>query len=656
MQSILCLEFAVDLSESQKSLVNQWLESSRVIYNRGLAELEDWDRNTGYYVPKAMSDRVNDKGESVPYYAPVCQLPWKMYRDDAGNNIPYSEILSDYSRWYVKQAPSVKVKTPAEQKDSWGWKMESASGYSCPRPVGYNEPLLKAWQLQASGGLGRVAKGDYWRSERVLAMPYKFRAGVLTMLETPWQEYLKSRMGKSDGPKRGKPKPKRKSDTIDTIIHPNPKGVVVHDGKDFLKGIPQIGRVRVPKLSRRWRNPDGSFPPIATFKIIRRHGRYFVQLTGTLERSFPVKRTTQAVGIDPGLAQEFSLSTGEQIAPKKFYRKSEDKRAKLQREIAHKRIHNLILWLNHLDRSVDDVKALIAIKDDDAKQLLITKTEAAIVELIGGSRLNRLKYGIPKSNRLAVLELRLKKLDRMAGSQRKAEDDKLTSRIVCNYGAIAVEDGLQSANLKKKAKAKLDEQGRYTKNNANAKSGLAKSLSDASPGRKIAMLKHKSNRSGRAFAKVPSPYTSIACPVSAPDKGFDKWVKEKHCTSNLDGDRMYRSDAGWVIDRDLNSGVNIELIAFGGDVNFTLSANANRARVLCCKYSLTQKDGWKPRWASKLSTAKWIEIRDSVLSAITAESGGVVDIAAATKKPDRRKSAAKKVADGGSKVVPLQQT
>jgi transposase len=654
MNTILCLEFAAEFSSEQKTLIDQWLESSRVIYNRGLAELEDWDRNTGYYVPKGVSDRVNQKGEAVPYYAPVCQLPWKMYRDADGNNIPYSEILSDYSRWYVKQAPLVKVPTPAEQKDSWGWKMEGASGYSCPRPVDYSEPLLKSWQLQSAGGLGQVAKGDYWRNGQILEMPYKFRAGVLTMLETPWQEYLKSRMGKSDGPKRGKPKPKRKSDTIDTIIHPNPKGVVVHDGKDFLKGIPQIGRVRVPKLSRRWRDPDGSFPPISTFKIIRRHGRYFVQLTGALERSFPVKRTFQAVGIDPGLAQEFSLSTGEQIAPKKFYRKSEDKRTKLQREIAHKRTHNLILWLNHNDRTVNDIKTLIAVKDDDAKQLLTAKTEAAIVELIGGSRLNRLKYGIPKSNRLAVLELRLKKLDRMTGSQRKAEDDKLTSRIVRNYGAIAVEDGLQSANLKKKANAKLDDQGRYTKNNANAKSGLAKSLSDASPGRKIAMLKHKSNRSGRAFVKVPSPYTSIACPVSAPDKGFDEWVKEKHYTSNLDGDRMYRSDAGWIIDRDLNSGVNIELMAFGGDLDYKLSANANRARILCCKYSLTQKNGWKPRWASKLSASKWIEIRDTVLAGIVADNGGAIDIDAGQIRSDRRKSAAKMLDGGASKVVPLQ--
>jgi len=654
MQSILCLEFAAEFSTEQKTLIDQWLESSRLIYNRGLAELEDWDRNTGYYVPKGMSDRVNQKGEPTPYYAPACQIPWKMYRDDDGNNVPYSDILSDYSRWYVKEAPSVKVPTPAEQKDSWGWKMEGASGYSCPRPVDYQEPLLKVWQLQAAGGLGQVAKGDYWLNEKILEMPYKFRAGVLTMLETPWQEYLKSRMGKSDGPKRGKPKPKRKRDTIDTIIHPNPKDSVIHDGKDFLSGIPKLGRVRIPKLSRRWRNPDGSFPPIMTFKIIRRHGKYFVQLTGQLERSFPVKPSNRSVGIDPGLAQEFSLSTGEQIAPKKFYRQSEKQRAVLSREIAHKRTHNLILWLNHPDRTVDDIKAVIPIKPNDAKTLLNAKTEAAIVELIGSSRLNRLKYSIPASQRLKALELRLSKLDRMTGSRRKAEDDKLTSRIVRNYGAIAVEDGLQSPNLKKKSKAKTDEQGRYAKNGAAAKSGLAKSLSDASPGRKIAMLKAKSIRSGRDFAKIPSPYTSIACPVSAPATGFDKWVKGKHYTSNLDGDRMYRSDAGWVIDRDLNSGVNIELTAFGCNLNVQLSENANRARILCCKYSLTQKDNWKPHWASKVSTAKWIEIRDSVLAGIAAKNGGVVDIGSAQGKPDRRKSVAKSITQKASKVLSSQ--
>lgn len=654
MESILCLEFGAEFTSEQKRLIDRWLDISKLIYNRGLAELEDWDRSYGFYVPKGVSDRVNDKGEPKPYYAPVCQLPWKMYRDDDGNNVPYNDIVSDRSWWYVKEARRVRVPTPAEAKDSWGWELDGGSGYSCPLPVDYKEPLLKAWQLQAAGGLGQVAKGDYWWNPDVLEMPYKLRAGVLTMLETPWQEYLKSRMGKSDGPKRGKPRMKRKRDDVNAIIHPNPKTSIVHDEKDWLRGIPKIGRVKVPGLKRRWCNPDGSFPEIATFKIIKRHGKYFVQLTGKLERSYPVKKNNKSTGIDPGLAQEFSLSTGEQIAPNKFYRKRQKQREKLQRQIAHKRNHNLILWLNHPDRRVDDIHALIRVKQDDAFKLMCCTTEKEIIEIVGSVRLNKLKFGIPQSKRLQVLELRAKRLERMVGAQRKAEDDKLTSRIVREYGAIAVEDGLQSVNLRKRAAAKKDEQGRYTKNNAKAKSGLAKSLADASPGRKISMLQRKSKRSGREFNKVAAPYTSIACPVSAPAKNFKKWVEEKHYTSNLDGDRMYRSDCGWTIDRDLNSGVNIELISFGWDLTKQLSANADRARKMCCKYSLTQESDWKPHWAAKLSNKKWIEIRDAVIADVVAKSGGIADAKLATDTHDRRNVRTKAKAQAIQGVLQLQ--
>ena len=619
MEYILCLEFPIGLDTEQKHLIDRWLEVSRLIYNRGLAELEDWDRNTGYYVPKGVSDRLNEKGEPKPYYAPVCQLPWKMYRDADGNNIPYSEILSDWSRWYVKEAKRVRVPTPAEAKDSWGWQMEGASGYSCPIPVDYKEPLLKNWQLQAAGGLGQVAKADYWRNPEVLGMPYKLRVGVLSMLETPWQEYLKSRIGKSEGPRRGKPKPKRKRDLVEAVIHPNPKNAIVPDGKDWLRGVPKIGRVEVPGLKRRWRNPDGSIPEIVTFKIVKRNGDYRVQLTGRLVRSYPVKQNNKSTGIDPGLTQEFSLSTGEQIAPKKFYRRQQRQREKLQRQIAHKLTQNLILWLNHPDRSVNDVQSLINVSQPDAAALMQCKTEKAVIDLVGSSRMNRLKFGIPQSNRIKVLQLRAKLLERMVAGQRKAEDDKLTSKIVREYSAIAIEDGLQSANLKKRPDAKKDDQGKYTKNNAKAKSGLAKSLSDASPGRKIAMLQQKSKRSGREFGKVAAPYTSIACPVCAPAKDFKKWLEAGNYSSNLDGDRMYRCKCGWHIDRDLNSGTNIELTSFGWDLSKQVSANADRARKACCKFAVTQPKGWKPRWADKLTNSKWLEVRDAVLAGAESE-------------------------------------
>jgi putative transposase len=615
---MLTLEFPVVLNEEQNERALRWLEVSKIIYNRALAELEEWDRQTGWYVPKALSDRRNEKGEPEPYYSAACKVPWE-YRWDpiSGTNVSFSRLLSDRSAWLVKDLPQVKVPQAAEAKNSWGW--HGGVGYSCPCPCDYRQPLLDRWELQAKGGLGRVARGDYWFNDEVLDMPYKLRAGVLTTLETPWQEYLKSRMGLSEGPKRGKPRKKRKRDSITTIIHPNPKQAIIPVG-ETLTGVPGLGTLPVKGLSRRWRNEGGEIPGVATFKLCLQHdGSWRVQLTGAIERSFRVKSTTKAVGIDPGLAQEFSMSTGEQVAPKRFYRLAQKRRGKIQRGIAHKLDQNLILWLNHPCRMAEDIHELIRVKADTAVELMQCKSIPALVDLIGGRRTQQLRHGIPQSNRLKALQLRSKKLERKVGKQRKAEDEKLTTRIVVNHGAISIENGLQSQNLKAKAKPKQNEDGQgYAKNNAKAKAGLSKSLHDASPGRKIALLASKSKKAGRDFNKVAAPYTSIACPVSAPFKGFQDWVKEKHHTSNLDGDRMYRCDCGWSCDRDLNSGVNIELISFGGRLDLQLSDSAQRARLLSCRHSLTQPKGWKPHWAGKLSAKEWEDTRASVLASVPA--------------------------------------
>ena len=618
---MLTYEFAALLTPEQNVKALRWLELSRIVYNRGLYELEQWDRATGYYV------KESDSPTGTAYYSNVCQLPWEYRKDPISDTwVPFTRILSDQSFWLIKDLPQIKVPQKAEKKGSWGWA--DGIGYSCAIGTDFNEPLLKTWQLQARGGLGQVAKGDYWDCLRnpelradMLAFPYKLRAGVLTTLKTPWQEYLKSRMGVSDGPKRGKPRKKRRRDNITTIIHPNPKQAIKPDG-NYLKGVPGLGVINVPGLARRWRNNE-EILLIATFKLcLQPNGSWRAQLTGDIVRSRPVKATNKSVGIDPGLAAELSMSTGEQIAPNRYYRKRQKQRTKLQHQYQHKLTHNLILWLNQPDRITGDVRDIIRIKLKDADTLIGLKTEKDIVALIGGRRFQQLRFGIPQSKRVDALALAIKKIDRKVGKQRKAHDDKLTSRIVHNYGAIAIENGLQAEKLRGKAKPKEDENGGYSRNNSKAKSGLNKSLADASPGRKISLLKSKSARAGRKFKKVAAPYTSKACPVCAPTKGFEAWLKEEHLTSNLDGDRISRCSCGWQCDRDIHSGVNIELLSFGGDLSVQLSDNAERARRLSCLHSLEQEKNWKPRWAKDLKKKEWLEVRDAVVA------GGVADTVA----------------------------
>lgn len=119
---MLTLEFSARLTPIQSATVLKWLELLPQIYNRGLAELEDMDRQCGWYVPKSQSNRVDEKGNPAPYYAAKCDLPWQYYyRSEDDVWVPFTRLHDDRSRWYVKELPMLKVPQPAEVKDSWGW-------------------------------------------------------------------------------------------------------------------------------------------------------------------------------------------------------------------------------------------------------------------------------------------------------------------------------------------------------------------------------------------------------------------------------------------------------------------------------------------------------------------------------------------------------
>jgi len=440
-------------------------------------------------------------------------------------------------------------------------------------------------------------------------MPYKFRSGVLTMLETPWQEYLKTRFGKIEGPRRGKPKFKSRSksdDQVNTVIHPNPKTAILPQG-NVLTGVPTLGKLQVKGLARRWKNPDGTVPPIATFKILRRGAQYFVQLTGDLERSFPVKSTEEAIGVDPGLVSAVTTSRGEAVAAKRRYRQAQDRRTDLQQRLAHKRTHRLILWLNHPERIIAEVRQFIPLSNEAWLSLRGATTEKELIEAIGSSRVNSLKFNaLPESKRQTVLEAQHKALETKLGRIRKAEDDKLTSRWIRNYGAIAIEDGLQDQKLRGKAKAKVKDDGSgYDRNNAGAKSGLNKSLSDASPGRKIAMLQRKAKRSDRNFVKVAAANTSRMCPCCGSEH-----------PAPMDGDRMFRcGTCGWTLDRDISAGVNIELKAFALDPVAELSPLAYAARAYGCFWVEEKPKGTKPLWMREYSAKRLLGITELIRNA-----------------------------------------
>ena len=79
-----------------------------------------------------------------------------------------------------------------------------------------------------------------------------------------------------------------------------------------------------------------------------------------------------------------------------------------------------------------------------------------------------------------------------------------------NNKVIVLED-LRTKNMTKKPKPKLDENGQWIKNGANAKAGLNKAILDKGWHKLEEFIKYKSVKYGKAWFKVSAKYTSQEC-------------------------------------------------------------------------------------------------------------------------------------------------
>lgn len=569
---MLTLEFKVTFTQQQRFLVDRWMEQLRTVWNRGKAELDVFDEFTGTY------------SKGTKEYAPCCPVPWKyrnVYLDSNGAatskdgskakiTAPYSDLLDEKSLWYQKKLTRVRVASTAEKKSEWGWKAPVDSpnccGYSCPIVPYYKKPLIKSPNAQAAGGLGQVIKSENigstldaiarrqseFHNQSVPKVPYKYMQGYIEQLSTSWQEYKKSLYNKSDI-KRGRPKFKGIRDTVSTLIYCNSQNkgvrpVVIHPTlSDRLRGVPGLGVVKCKGLGKRWRNQNGGQPDILTLKITKRPSGYYIQMVGDISKNLKLGKPGRAVGIDPGVRTLLALSNGKTYKNPKFLKNTEKHRIKLEKQLAAKRIHRFILWLNHPDTTPQDLCNLcpaISLKNASTLLSLKPKTELLIQQVIGGSSMNSLKYGIPKSNAIAQLEKRIARSHEKVAQQRLKHDHKLTTYIVRTYDKIAVE-ATDVKRLTAKTKPILREDGKgYEQNGAEAKTNLNKDILDASFGRKKALLKQKYKDAGRKCFEIPAPYTSQDCPVCGNQQPPDL-------------DRVFRCSCLWQCDEDINAGINM---------------------------------------------------------------------------------------------------
>ena len=128
----------------------------------------------------------------------------------------------------------------------------------------------------------------------------------------------------------------------------------------------------------------------------------------------------------------------------------------------------------------------------------LTLQKAASKQLLHGKNWNRTQQ---KIKRIRAIIARIK----------KSWAESFSTKIIKNYDVILVED-LNNNAMRGKAKAKVDDNGEWTKNNASQKTGLNRSLAAAAVGQTIAMIERKAaQRNDKIVIRVNPKHTSQMC-------------------------------------------------------------------------------------------------------------------------------------------------
>lgn len=282
---------------------------------------------------------------------------------------------------------------------------------------------------------------------------------------------------------------------------------ITYPGSGF--GIVQ-GRLSLSKIGdlniRLHRPVEGNIKTCTVRKTAT--GKWFVCFSCEVEPEH-LKPSDEEVGIDVGLKVFTALSNGEFIENPRFFRKDEKALAKAQRCF------------------------------DKVKNKHRSKTRAKAKKVI--SRIHeRIKH------------------------RRHDFVHQTARRLVNRFGVIAVKSP-QVDNMTRRPKPKPDpeDEGQFLRNGASAKTGLNKSIADASWSMFRSILTQKAENAGRLVVAVPAAYTSQRC--SGCGNIVKKTLKERvhQCLS-----------CGLVLDRDTNAAVNIKRSFQAAVGQYSLAAQA----------------------------------------------------------------------------------
>jgi len=215
----------------------------------------------------------------------------------------------------------------------------------------------------------------------------------------------------------------------------------------------QNGRIKLPKLGwMRYRKSQDALGEAKNVTVSESCGKWFVSIQTEREVRTPLHPSISAVGMDWGVRNFATLSDGEVIDPCQPLKKFLPKLAKLDRRLARKK-----------------------------------------------------KF----SKNWRKAKARITKLHTRAANIRKDFLHKVSNNISKSHVVVCVED-LQVQNMSKSARGTKEKPGKQVAQ----KSGLNRSILDASPFELRRQLEYKTQWNGGLLVPVPARNTSRRCPES----------------------------------------------------------------------------------------------------------------------------------------------
>ncbi len=279
--------------------------------------------------------------------------------------------------------------------------------------------------------------------------------------------------GKRSGRPRFRPKGRYRSFTYNQV-----------EDKDLQGNRINLPKIELVKLVRHRSIPEGF--KIKTAIISKKPDGWYVTLsledTSVPELAVDTRPTVDnSIGIDVGLEKFLADSEGEFEEIPQYFRRSEEKLAKLQQKVSATK------------------------KGSRAKKLLSRKVA---------------------------------KLHQKVARQRKQFHFETAKKILNKADVIFVED-LTVNNMSRRCKPKQDADGKFLPNGQSAKSGLNKSIADAGWSQFIDILSFKAERAGLKVVKVNPKGTSQHCSIclnAVPKTLKDRWHSCPTCELEVNRD------------------------------------------------------------------------------------------------------------------------